>query len=1055
MSRYDNIFNDMSNINVTNRMQGSGYTNTVKNFGYNTDADKRVNLNKKVEDDYKPESMKPFSHMTSYNGYENSDTQSNLQATQYESYERQLKTRNYYNEDITEEAYDKLRNPESSKGSYYKGNFSTSVNNNLMELVKYPVKGTEVYQGYEYSKRTINIVTMLATAPLAAAELKISNRHYDSSALNDALVKNGYHEIIRDSNISNREFIQNMEKAFTADGNTQWKQIAARGGFSGKEFDHIEFGGLKDRNLKNGQIIAITKDNKKYTINTKDLIIATKDGNITGKGYMDKFLTDRASREANIVRNVRDINSYLKSDSVFGSLGVHNMNSNDIISRLKFNTDGTAIFKSAFGKNQTLTVQQARILQDVAHHKGLSEASSRKNGAKGKRRKAFKREAENLIKDNELYEGYAKTSKFLQIASKVRKAPSMLVNSRINHRRKKFENKAAKGKLGSFGQKRYDMFYGNKGIFTYAQKDIGQEIKNKVAPIKNETKKKVKQAGKTVANKTVGKAGRTVKNSAKKGVGYLRGKSTKLDRFMSFSERLKNKFQGKYNTLKEKSKNRRRNKKHKKGNNLFKRAITKVCIIIAAIVLIPTILVSVIPIVVPMITATAVSGLQEAMKMEEAQSKATASTKEIYDYMHQEYPSMSVADILGIMSLMKYQSDLNAFYMKDDEVNEMGLLCFNQQEQEAINDICLEKGWGDPFSISYAGEDDNYNGDDEGAWEIDMYKLRESRQAQIKYICTLINDENYPSVSEVSTETMASQAMAFAQNVRGMDLDDVQKADIQQAAIDMYYEYVMWEIEFLKPTDDSWGSTLINAALFPYARTYAGEHMDMSKLYPGTVLGSYRTGWSNWFVKYVFAQTDIADEIGCYYLTTNLNDIETLVEKADENGFWHSYEEVANTDDSEGIKPGYLVVVKNSDDSYSVGIVINVQYSWNDSTSSSDSTFTVLMGDDYGTNYVYNKDSEVITNVNAKQTGSSDDTTLRMSVYSMNDYRCDNDSSFDQYANIIGFVAWYDPVTSMVNHDWENSQQPPEPEPEPPDSLLSDPLDDFFFPIIIHRPLIE
>ena len=64
MSRYDNIFNDMSNINITNRMQGSGYTNTVKNFGYNTDADKRVNLNKKVEDDYKPESMKPFSHMT-------------------------------------------------------------------------------------------------------------------------------------------------------------------------------------------------------------------------------------------------------------------------------------------------------------------------------------------------------------------------------------------------------------------------------------------------------------------------------------------------------------------------------------------------------------------------------------------------------------------------------------------------------------------------------------------------------------------------------------------------------------------------------------------------------------------------------------------------------------------------------------------------------------------------------------------------------------------------------------------------------------------------------
>ena len=88
--------------------------------------------------------------------------------------------------------------------------------------------------------------------------------------------------------------------------------------------------------------------------------------------------------------------------------------------------------------------------------------------------------------------------------------------------------------------------YGKDGIFTITQKGIGNTINEKLAPIKNETNKKMKQGAKKAASATVGRAGRTagrgVKKGVKKGVTYLRGKSTKFDKFMTFSGKAKNKI---------------------------------------------------------------------------------------------------------------------------------------------------------------------------------------------------------------------------------------------------------------------------------------------------------------------------------------------------------------------------------------------------------------------------------------------------------------------------------------------------------------------------------
>lgn len=354
--------------------------------------------------------------------------------------------------------------------------------------------------------------------------------------------------------------------------------------------------------------------------------------------------------------------------------------------------------------------------------------------------------------------------------------------------------------------------------------------------------------------------------------------------------------------------------------------------------------------------------------------------------MHEEYPSMSTADILGIMSLMKYESDLNAFYYSDD-YNYAGLLGFNEEEQDAIDKICSDNGWGDPFDIDI--DDDIDDEDDTGA-DIDLDHLKNSRRAQVKYICTLINDSNYPSISEVSPDTMAEQAVNFAINVRDMDIDYEAEERIKQNAIDMYYEYVMWDIEFLKPTNDYIGNDLINAALFPYARTYAGELVDMHTLYgTGNYFGSLTTDWSGYFVKYAFAQTDLTDEYGLYYITQNLNDIGNLIDIADERGFWHSYEEVVNTNNEDGIKPGYLAITQSSDSDgntiYKIGIVLNVQYSWDESSGTAETTYTVIEGDDYGTNYAYNLQTDSIENINAKQIGSSDHTTVKTNCYSLLD----------------------------------------------------------------------
>ena len=54
-SRYDDLFNKMTNgTNYMDKVNGSGYSESKKNFGYNTEGKQLYDLNKKSPDSYTP-----------------------------------------------------------------------------------------------------------------------------------------------------------------------------------------------------------------------------------------------------------------------------------------------------------------------------------------------------------------------------------------------------------------------------------------------------------------------------------------------------------------------------------------------------------------------------------------------------------------------------------------------------------------------------------------------------------------------------------------------------------------------------------------------------------------------------------------------------------------------------------------------------------------------------------------------------------------------------------------------------------------------------------------
>lgn len=1220
-SRYDDLFNKMTNgTNYMDKVNGSGYSESKKNFGYNTEGKQLYDLNKKSPDSYtsapgysNDDSIQTFknagnnavqeyenkvnkygnpfgynsntndtkseqqnkynnnhsnnahydnnhnnsngyntnnngnnyngnsnnngyydNHSNNYNGNNNNGPRGN-----YDNYSNSYNgnsngssnnnspNNNYYDQRYTENAYDKLRNIGYSKGKSYETETQNqqAIAKQVNQLAASGLHGTDVYQGYEKLKRAYNFASAVTGVGIIKAYMGLTNTnmHYDNTALNTALRKNGYQEIIRDNGISNREFTKNLENAFKANNDSGWKNVilnskykesllnstefsgtsdiaSAKYGTSssikkGKNFDHIEYSGKGNSDLINGKVTVVTKDGSKYKISINDLIINTKDGNVSGKGYVNQFLSNKESKKKNILSNNKNINSFLKNDTIFGQLGIHNMNSKEIRSRMRINKNGTASFTYK-GKTQVLSVEQSRVLQDIAHNIELKERMAALNKAKNKRSKIFKRETDNLAKDNDLYQGTKKTHKAIKIIKQTVKTPFILLNARVNHKRTKFEKMQKKGnldrvlpgihsqKVAKFRQAKYNVLYGKQGALTIAQKDIGKSVRQGIAKQTHKAAAKTGQAIKVTTKKYGGKAKNAIKRNAKGYVNYNRMRSKTFNNIMSKGEKIAGKItniKGKYSTkyqgfikkknaffanhpklekiknftkryvpFSQENKNARKARKIRKDKrkNFVSKIISKLKwglivfgIVICLIITLPSVVIIIGPSTITSAIAGGITAITGAKKIEQAQEKAiaTASTKQIYEFMHEEYPSMSTADILGIMSLMKYESDLNAFYYSDD-YNYAGLLGFNEEEQDAIDKICSDNGWGDPFDIDI--DDDIDDEDDTGA-DIDLDHLKNSRRAQVKYICTLINDSNYPSISEVSPDTMAEQAVNFAINVRDMDIDYEAEERIKQNAIDMYYEYVMWDIEFLKPTNDYIGNDLINAALFPYARTYAGELVDMHTLYgTGNYFGSLTTDWSGYFVKYAFAQTDLTDEYGLYYITQNLNDIGNLIDIADERGFWHSYEEVVNTNNEDGIKPGYLAITQSSDSDgntiYKIGIVLNVQYSWDESSGTAETTYTIIEGDDYGTNYAYNPQTDSIENINAKQTGSSDHTTVKTNCYSLVDAKCSDTNHFDEYADIAGFIAWYDPVESMANHEWRKAEdaknaeiEEPDPEPDP------------------------
>lgn len=1042
------------------------------------------------------------------NGNENKVDKNNNSSANFNrnNYNANSNNNNEYVEPTINDYTVNARNNPNIKGKSH-SDYNTSLS--LKDITLSSFMGTDAYSGYETLNRMYRIIAAPTASMSAALVYQSKNVHYDYSALNQELKKNGFKEVLKSDNISANTFNKNMREALLNEetlikvlkGTEYEKYIYSEpktgpGGAVLKLSDkgklhHIEYGKSIKNDFASGQITIVNNNKDKIKINLNKISVNTKDGVISGKNYMEKFIAARESKQRIIAQNAQNIDAYIKSNTMLAQLGLQHMNSTEIRKRLTDDKKGNFTFKGKYGKTVSLSEHEMRVIQDIAQNKSVFEANKLNKATTRRKRRVFMREAGEQIKDLDLYQGMITTKKMGGIVRRVIKAPIMIFNSRINKRRafyeKKeakyqrqkvhYESKVSKGKNTLYSQKKfelqtnkhlsrqktYERYYGHKGALTRVQnakKDVSRAVKNKVYKTGHQATATINNAAKNGV-RAVGSKGREWRN---KRVANFRNKHAVVDKTLN-----------KYSVWRQKKTIRWQNSQTAKimgkGRSVFNKAakhfhpvttfkktaafittpftfmkkiIVKVCIGFAAIVSIPILLAGLLEIFIPMFAVQITGGLTSAVagvSYEEGQKQSAASTKDIYDMIHAEKPSMSTADILGIMSLMKYESDLNCYYENDN--GNVGLLAFDEEEADAIEKICEDNNWGDPFNMEFEDEDsdveDTEDSDDSLGVMVNADSLKSSRLAQIKYVISLLDENNYTTNIEMSVDSMISQALKFASDVRGIDTDnaDITNA-ISKAATDMYYEYVMWDFEYLKASEDEdWGK-ITNTALLMFARTYAGEAVNMNTLFPGTSYSSITTDWSKWFVKYVISNAGLSDNTDMSYINQYYNDIGQMIEEADNKGFWHKYEEVYNTNagtdkdnepiDNGGIKPGYIMITSTGDENdktYRMGIVLNVMYDWDEKCATE---FTVIEGDAYGNNYITaeNKIEKL------GSFGSADDTTVCAQVYSMSNHKYTYNNTFDEEVNIEGFIAWYDPVYSMVNHEWENSQE--EPETQEPDN---------------------
>lgn len=824
----------------------------------------------------------------------------------------------------------------------------------------------------------------------------------------------------------------------------------------GKDYKNIEFSKDLSKDLKNGFVKVKLQDGTRATVRLDKINIRLNEQKeVNGREYIQQYIKSSQNISDLAKKDAKKIKQLIANDETYSRIGLNHMTSSEIKSRLKINEKTKKVtFLDNHGKHTQLTYEQGKVIQDIAHHKGVEEAEKRKKRKGSKFNKVFKREGYYLIKGLDVVQGYMVIKKATQVLIRVLKAPRMHMNSKINKRRNYYEKLIKKGNTGRIipgihsktladhRTKVYDKYYSPTGIYTKMQKPISKQMGETVG-------KHVSKASSTIAGnikKGSNKVGNQVKNTAQARFKQFRLDHQKFDnRYTKFSERRRNKRELKarkkernairfknseFGMFAERAKGRITNitskigigKKNKKKNIKGKnRKISLKWLGIGGlagillIIILTASLSSLLPLGTILLSSASAGGGFAAGVTQTVSTQTVSNDREIYNIMHDIDSSKSTADILGIMAYMKYKSNLNLYYHDDN--NRSGLLAFDSAESDRISEISKNNGWGDPFEFDIdqsAITDDIYNMNDEQAMaqiKPDNNTVNSARNAQIRYIYSLCNDSNYPSISEMSYDTMASQARKFATGVRNVGSWDIETLDaLEQSAIEMYKEYVMWDIEYLIREENTYGDKIANEALFLLARAHAGENVNMSILYPDSPLIYDPDDWSKWYIKYVLSQTDAVYECGLDYIDNNCNNVSNLIEASKEKGTYYDYEETLHTHENNVIKPGYIVIrnyQENGETKYNLGIVLSVKDEWNYNSDMSQTTYTVIVGDSSGDTTVYREDTDEITTI------GNVDGTINAKTFTMN-------NTDDP---ITGFIAWYDPSDSVVENRWHAEQE--------------------------------
>jgi DNA-binding CsgD family transcriptional regulator len=824
----------------------------------------------------------------------------------------------------------------------------------------------------------------------------------------------------------------------------------------GKGYKNIEFSKDLSKDLKNGFVKVKLQDGTRTTVRLDKINVKLNEQKeVTGKEYIQQYIKSSQNISVLTKKDAKKIKQLIANDETYSKLGLNHMTSSEIKSRLKINEKTKKVtFLDNHGKHTQLTYEQGKVIQDIAHHKGIEEAEKRKNRKGNKFHKVFKRESYNLIKGLDVVQGYVVIKKATQVLIRVLKAPKMHMNSKINKRRNHYEKLIKKGsigrvvpgihskKLADHRTKVYNKYYSPTGVYTKIQKPISKQVGETV-------EKHVSKASSAIARnikKSSNKVGTQVKNAAQVRFKQFRLDHQKFDnRYTKFSERRKNKRELKarkkernairfknseFGMFTERTKGRITNltskigigKKDKKKNIKSKNKKFSLkwlgiggLVSILLVIILTASLSSLLPLGTILLSSASAGGGFAAGVTETVSAQTASNDREIYNIMHDIDGSKSTADILGIMAYMKYKSNLNLYYHDDN--NRSGLLAFDSDESNRISEISKNNGWGDPFEFDIdqsAISDDIYNMNDEQAMaqiKPNNNTVNSARNAQIRYIYSLCSDSNYPSVPEMSYDTMASQARKFATGVRNVESWDIETLDaLEQSAIEMYKEYVMWDIEYLIREENTYGDKIANEALFLLARAHAGENVNMSTLYPNSPLIYDPDDWSKWYIKYVLSQTDAVYECGLDYIDNNCNNVSNLIEASKEKGTYYDYEETLHTHEDHVIKPGYIVIrnyQENEEMKYNLGIVLSVKDEWNYDTNMSKTTYTAIVGDSSGDITVYREDIDEITTI------GSVDRTINAKTFTMN-------NTDDP---ITGFIAWYDPSDSVVENRWHAEQE--------------------------------